>query len=293
MLGIPALLAGCRRVVLCSPPRSNGNVDPLVLAAAASIGIVEVYAVGGAQAIAALAYGTETMPKVDKIFGPGNKYVTAAKHIVSADPDGAAVDMFAGPSELLIVADDSADALLVAADLISQAEHDVDSRVALVTTSRSLADDVAGELDVLSQQLSRNTIAERALGAGFTLLVDTLDEAVDFTNEYAPEHLVINTRLSEALVPRIQSAGSLGPFSPVTAGDYASGTNHTLPTSATARRTSGLSVESFQKFITFQSLTERGLRQLSPTLFALAQAEGLEGHWKAVEVRTGPIQESP
>jgi histidinol dehydrogenase len=281
--------------VLCSPPHSNGNVDPLVLAAAASIGIAEIYAVGGAQAIAALAYGTETMPKVDKIFGPGNKYVAAAKHIVSTDPDGAAVDMFAGPSELLIVADDSADARLVAADLISQAEHDVDSRVALVTTSRSLADDVMEELDVRSQTLPRNSIIEQALSTSFILLVATLDEAVDFTNEYAPEHLLINTRSPETLIPRIHSAGSvfLGPFSPVTAGDYASGTNHTLPTSGTARRTSGLSVESFQKFITFQSLTEHGLQQLAPTLFALAQAEGLEGHWKAVEARTGPIQEAP
>lgn len=287
MLGIPALLAGCSRIILCSPPRANGSVDRAVLAVAAHIGIGEIYKVGGAQAVAAMAYGTQSLPKVDKIFGPGNQYVTEAKRFVSSDPDGAAIDMLAGPSELLIIADETADARIVAADLLSQAEHDPESRVVLVTTSASMASSTLKELSIQLAQLPRSSVASQSLDNSFALVVNSLDRAAKFSNDYAPEHLIINTREPEALASRIQNAGSvfLGPFAPVTAGDYASGTNHTLPTGGTARWFSGLSVESFQKTITFQSLNHAGLQRLASTLTTLAETEGLEGHARAVTVR--------
>lgn len=287
MLGIPALIAGCHRIILCSPPRSNGLIDSVVLAAAGFLGIREIYNVGGAQAVAAMAYGTQSIPRVDKIFGPGNQYVTEAKRFVSSDPDGAAIDLLAGPSELLIIADDSADSRVVAADLLSQAEHDPKSQVVLVTASEPLAKATLDEIGNQLTQLPRNTVAARSLEASFAIVVRSLDEAVSFTNLYAPEHLIINTREPEALVSRIQNAGSvfLGPFAPVTAGDYASGTNHTLPTGGTARWFSGVSVESFQKSITFQSLSREGLRRLSPALTKLAEIEGLQAHARAVTIR--------
>lgn len=287
MLGVPAQLAGCRRIILCSPPKSDGEVDSAVLAAGSAIGLREIYRVGGAQAIAAMAYGTRSIPKVDKIFGPGSQYVTEAKRIVSSDPGGAAIDLLAGPSELLVIADETADPRIVAADLLSQAEHDPQSQIVLVTTNdvaaRSILNDVLQQLP----QISRKAIAQRALENSFALVVESLDDAVTFSNQYAPEHLIINTRDPEKLVGGIQHAGSvfLGSSAPVTAGDYASGTNHTLPTGATARWSNGVTVESFQKSVTFQSLTPDGLQRLAPTLVALAEAEGLEAHARAVLAR--------
>lgn len=287
MLGIPALLAGCSRIVLCSPPRPNGLIDPVVLAAAELIGISEVYKVGGAQAIAAMAYGTESIPKVDKLFGPGNSYVTAAKQFVSSDARGAAIDLLAGPSELLVIADENANPDIVAADLLSQAEHDPHSQVVLVTNNELLAYAVETKLKALLVDLPRNKIAAKALEESFVYITNSLEEAVAFSNEYAPEHLILNVAAPERIVPSIQNAGStfLGQFAPVTAGDYASGTNHTLPTGGTARWFSGVSVESFQKTLTFQSISREGLHHLAPTLNALAEAEGLEAHKRAVAAR--------
>jgi histidinol dehydrogenase len=287
MLGIPALLAGSSRIVLCSPPKSNGSIDPAVLATAAHLGIREIYKIGGAQAIAAMAYGTRSIPKVEKIFGPGNQYVTEAKRFVSSDPDGAAIDLLAGPSELLVIADDAARPAIVAADLLSQAEHDPQSQVVLLTTSESLAQSAMDELRQQLELLPRNDIAAKALDKSYAIVMQSIEEAVSFSNMYAPEHLLINVREPEAIVPQIRNAGSvfLGAFAPVTAGDYASGTNHTLPTGGSARWVSGVSVDSFQKSITFQSITREGLQRLAPALTTLAQTEGLEAHARAVKHR--------
>lgn len=287
MLGIPAQLAGCKRIILCSPPKSDGEVDAAVLAAASMIGVREIYRAGGAQAIAAMAYGTESIPKVDKVFGPGSQYVTEAKRIVSSDPGGAAIDLLAGPSELLVIADGDAEPGIVAADLLSQAEHDPQSQVVLVTTDEAFAKTILTETGIQLQRLARKGIVLRALENSFALVVASLDEAVTFSNQFAPEHLIINTRDPEKLIAAIQHAGSvfLGAFAPVTAGDYASGTNHTLPTGATARWTNGVTVESFQKSVTFQTLTPEGLKSLTPTLVTLAEAEGLGAHALAVLAR--------
>jgi histidinol dehydrogenase len=288
MLGIPAVLAGCGRIIFCSPPRTDGGVDPAVLVAASSIGIREIFKVGGAQAIAAMAYGTQSVPKVDKIFGPGNAYVTEAKRQVSSDPQGAAVDLLAGPSELLLIADEAADPRIVATDLLSQAEHDPQSQVVLVTTSETLANKAIDDISRQLQQLPRSETAAQALQHSFVLIVGSLEEAVAFSNHYAPEHLIVNNCDPDKLVPCIQHAGSvfLGPHAPVTAGDYASGTNHTLPTGGTARQCGGVTVESFQKSMTFQSLTLDGLKGLASTLVRLARTEGLEAHARAVLART-------
>jgi histidinol dehydrogenase len=287
MLGIPAVIAGCSRIVLCSPPKLNNSVDPLILATAAMIGIDEVYKVGGAQAIAAMAYGTETIPKVDKIFGPGNRYVTAAKQFVSTDPEGAAIDLLAGPSEVLILADETANPDVVAYDLISQAEHDADAQAVLVTTSESLAKKVLCILPQKALEFSRNKIVASSLKHSYIFVADSPESAVRFSNDYAPEHLIINMLNAETLVPSIINAGSVfvGPFAPVTAGDYASGTNHTLPTSGTARWASGVSLDSFLKNITFQTITKSGLENLTPTLTAFASVEGLQAHARAVTSR--------
>jgi histidinol dehydrogenase len=287
MLGIPALLAGSARIVLCSPPKSNGSIDPAVLATAAYLGIREIFKIGGAQAIAAMAYGTQSIPKVEKIFGPGNQYVTEAKRFVSSDPDGAAIDLLAGPSELLIIADDSARPTIVAADLLSQAEHDPQSQVILLTTGEAFAQAALDELQQQLELLPRNEIAMKSLQNSYAIVVQSVEEAIGFSNMYAPEHLLINMREPEALVPQIQNAGSvfLGSFAPVTAGDYASGTNHTLPTGGSARWVSGVSVDSFQKSMTFQLITQDGLQRLSPVLTTLAKIEGLEAHARAVTQR--------
>ena len=285
MLGIPAGLAGCRRVALVSPPDPSGRVDRHVLAAAAIAGIDEVYCVGGAQAIAALAFGTESIPRVEKIFGPGNRYVAAAKRHVAAQ--GVAVDLVAGPSELLVIADESADPVALAADLLAQAEHDADARVSLVTTSHALARSTIDEIDRQLGTRARASTISAALAGSFALVVESLDEAVAFSNAYAPEHLQINVVDPASVARSITAAGSvfLGPWSPVAAGDYASGTNHTLPTGGAARASSGLSLEAFQTTISFQQLTREGLESLAPTLVELATLEGLDAHARSVVTR--------
>ncbi len=287
MLGIPAILAGCSRIILCSPPKSNGSIDPHVLSAASIIGIKEIYKIGGAQAIAAMAYGTETIPKVEKIFGPGNKFVASAKQFISTDPYGTAIDLLAGPSEVLIIADSSARADVTAYDLISQAEHDPDAQSILVTPDESFAKAVVQELLIRINEFPRIDIAKKSIEQGYILVTDSLQSAIDFSNQYAPEHLILNINNPESFVPFIKNAGSVfvGEFSPVTAGDYASGTNHTLPTSGTARWASGVSLDSFQKNITFQLLTKNGLERLAPALTILAKSEGLQAHSRAVTSR--------
>ncbi|MEX2115971.1 MAG: histidinol dehydrogenase [Bacteroidota bacterium] len=290
MLGVPAILAGCDSIALCTPPTPEGRVNPMILAAACLTGIREVYPLGGAQAIAAMAFGTESVPKVHKIFGPGNKYVNRAKQIVATDPDGCPVDMPAGPSEILVIADRSANPAFVAADLISQAEHDADARVVLVTPDRQLARGVLTEIAAQVKDLPRRGITRRSLAAGFVLITGSLTEAVRFANDYAPEHLSVQTAHADRLARDIRNAGSvfLGPFAPVAAGDYASGTNHTLPTGGTAVAYSGLTVEHFQKTVSFQSLSRKGFAQLAETVKILAAAEGLEAHRRAITVRQRP-----
>ncbi|MDB5035023.1 MAG: hisD [Chlorobi bacterium] len=287
MLGIPAIIAGCGRALLCTPPTRSGEADGYVLAAAHLLGIREVYVVGGAQAIAAMAYGTETIPRVDKIFGPGNRYVAAAKRLVAADPDGAAIDLVAGPSELLIVADGSASPCVLAADLLSQAEHDPDARVALATPDRELAIATLRAIERQLPALPRRGIIGASLEKSFLLVTRTLAEALAFSNDYAPEHLILNVEAPDVAAREISSAGSvfLGPHAPVTAGDYASGTNHTLPTGGGARVAGGLALESFQKIISFQTITRAGLEALASTLTALSEIEGLEAHRRAVTIR--------
>jgi len=287
MLGIPSKLAGCRKIVLCSPPKANNSLDPFVLAAASIVGIDEIYKVGGAQAVAAMAYGTETIPKVDKVFGPGNRYVAAAKQFVSTDPDGAAIDIPAGPSEVLIIADDSADPDIVAYDLISQAEHDADAQAVLVTASETLANEVSRILPLLASEFPRSAFISASLERSYILVAESLESAIRFSNNYAPEHLIVNVRNAEAVVPSIINAGSVfvGRFTPVTAGDYASGTNHTLPTGGAARWASGVSLDSFQKYISFQSINKSGLERIASTLTAFAETEGLQAHARAVTSR--------
>jgi len=287
MLGVPATLAGCRRIVLCSPPKRDGLIDRTVAAVAAFLGITEVYAVGGVQAIAALAYGTKSIARVDKIFGPGNRFVAAAKQLVSIDPNGCAIDMLAGPSEVLVIADETADARAVAWDLLSQAEHDADAHAVLVTTSGALANGVANELKDASERGGRNAVVRQSLEHVRLLVVQTLDEAMNISNDYAPEHLLINTRNALPLASDVRNAGSvfIGSWSPVAVGDYASGTNHTLPTNGTARATGGLSLASFQKQITFQSLSRDGLSAIAPAVVTLAEAEGLPAHATSVLIR--------
>jgi histidinol dehydrogenase len=287
MLGIPAKIADCKRIILCSPPKANNSIDPFVLATASIIGIDEIYKVGGAQAIAAMAYGTETIPKVDKIFGPGNRYVTAAKQFVSTDPDGAAIDLLAGPSEVLIIADSEADPDVVAYDLISQAEHDADAQAVLVTANEDFAKEVLRILPQRVSEFSRSALIAASLEKSYILVAESIESAIRFSNDYAPEHLIVNTHDAEALVPSIINAGSvfIGRFAPVTAGDYASGTNHTLPTNGAARWASGVSLDSFQKYITFQSIEKSGLDGIAPVLTAFANTEGLQAHARAVTSR--------
>lgn len=287
MLAIPARLAGCREIVACTPPRADGTIDPSILAAAQLAGVTAVYAVGGAQAIAAMAYGTETIPKVDKLFGPGNQYVMAAKQLVSVEPNGAAIDLPAGPSEILVIADDSAAPQVVAADLVSQAEHGTDSQSVLVCTSQNAAEMILAETEKLLAASPRLALLHRSLQNSFALVVETVDEAVAFSNAYAPEHLIINVRKARSIVAQVRNAGSVfvGPYSGVAAGDYACGTNHTLPTAGYAKAYSGVSLDSFVKQITFQELTAAGAQAIGPTVATLAEAEGLIGHAYAMTVR--------
>jgi len=287
MSAIPAEIAGCRRRILCTPAAGGRAIHPAILAAALFCGIDEVYAVGGAQAIAAMAFGTETIPKVDKIFGPGSAWVTAAKQVVAEDPDGAALDLPAGPSEVLVIADASANPDFVAADLLAQAEHDPLSQAILLTDSVKLADAVRDAALAMLARLSRRSILEESLQRSRILLVADIDEAIAVSNEYGPEHLLLQVARAREYLPEIRSAGSifLGPWSPEPMGDYCSGTNHVLPTYGYARAYSGLSVLDFQKRITVQELSAPGLAALGPTASTLARLEGLDAHALAVDLR--------
>ena len=286
MLGIPARIAGCEEIIVCSPPQKSGEVNAYIAYCARLLEIDRIYLVGGAQAIAAMAYGTETITKVDKIFGPGNQYVTTAKTIIQASTL-TAIDMPAGPSEVLIVADDSSNPVFVAADLSAQAEHGIDSQAILVSNSTKLIDSVNEELARQIPALPRAGIVRKALENSYSVLVNDLDEAIKFSNDYAPEHLIIATPRWGELTDKIKNAGSvfLGNYTPESAGDYASGTNHTLPTSAYAKSYSGVSVDSFIKKITFQYISPKGIQNLGPAVEILAELEGLEAHKNAVSVR--------
>ncbi|HEY3808610.1 MAG TPA: histidinol dehydrogenase [Steroidobacteraceae bacterium] len=287
MLGVPARIAGCPRRVLCTPPQRDGCASAAVLVAAQLCGIQQVFKIGGAQAIAALAYGTGSVPKVAKIFGPGNAWVTAAKQLVAADPAGAALDLPAGPSEVLVIADDGARAEFVAADLLAQAEHDARAQALLVTTSDALARQVAAQVDLQLQRCTRREILLKSLPASRILVVPDLATAVAVSNSYAPEHLIIQTRTPRALLEQVHNAGSvfIGSWSPEPMGDYCSGTNHVLPTYGHARAYSGLAVTDFTRRITVQELSPGGLRSLGPTAVTLARLEGLDAHAAAVELR--------
>jgi histidinol dehydrogenase len=295
MLGVPARLAGCTTRVLCSPVQANGGVDAAVLYAARIAGVERVFKLGGAQAIAAMAYGTESVPKVDKIFGPGNTWVTEAKAQVDRDPAGAARDYPAGPSEVLVIADDSANPAFVAADLLSQAEHGVDSQVLLVTTSSELAVAVGAAIEVQKTRLTRRALAEQALSHSSTIVVDDLATAIDISNRYAPEHLILQIERPRDWLPRVQAAGSvfLGPWTPESVGDYCSGTNHVLPTYGFARRYSSLGVADFMRSMTVQELTADGLREIGPIATTLAMLEGLDAHAWAVDERLAAMDASP
>jgi len=287
MLGVPSEIAGCPVRILCTPPRPDGRADPAVVVAARACGVRDIFKAGGAQAIAAMAYGTASVPKVAKIFGPGNAWVTAAKTIVAADPAGAALDMPAGPSEVLVVADRWADARFVALDLLSQAEHGPDSHVVLVTPDEALVARVEAEMDAALGSLPRRVIIEQALRHSVAIVVSDLTEAIAVANEYAPEHLILQVAEPRAVAANVSTAGSvfLGRWTPESVGDYCSGTNHVLPTYGYARAYSGLSVADFQRRMTLQEVTLSGLRGLAPTVLTLAGLEGLDAHARAVTVR--------
>ncbi|MCY7376700.1 MAG: histidinol dehydrogenase, partial [Pyrinomonadaceae bacterium] len=285
MLAVPAKLAGCREIILCSPPAKNGKVNEATLYAARLCGATKVFKIGGAQAVGAMAFGTKTVPKVYKIFGPGNQFVTEAKQQVSKT--GTAIDMPAGPSEVAVFADESSVPAFVAADLLSQAEHGVDSQVVLVTTSETVIAETLAEVERQLEVLPRKNIAAKALENSKAILVENADEAVELLNEYAAEHLILAIENADEIAERIVNAGSvfIGNYSCESAGDYASGTNHTLPTGGYARSYSGVSLDSFVKKITFQRLTETGIRNLGKTVELMAEAEQLQAHKNAVSVR--------
>lgn len=289
MLGIPASLAGCREIILCTPPRKNGTVDPAVLFAAREAGITKIFRVGGAQAIAGMAYGTESIPSVYKIFGPGNQYVTCAKQLVQAQ--GIAIDMPAGPSEVCVLADDSADPAFVAADLLSQAEHGNDSQVLLVSTSESLVEKVKEEISSQIETLPRKEFAAASLENSKAVILPDINEATDLVNAYAAEHLILSCSNAEKLSQKVINAGSvfIGHYSPESVGDYASGTNHTLPTNGYARAYSGVSVDSFVKKITYQQVSREGLLNIATIVETMAQGEGLDAHARAVSIRRKKI----
>lgn len=287
MLGIPAKLAGCNNIILCTPPQPNGKINSSILCAAKIIGIKKIYKVGGAQAIAAMAYGTQSISKVYKIFGPGNQFVTMAKQLVSIDPNGSAIDMPAGPSEVLVIADKYARVDFVAADLLSQAEHGIDSQAILVCTDKKQALKINKEVITQLATLPRKEIAKQALAKSFILIVPNIKKAIEFANLYAPEHLILNIKQPNKYLKKIINAGSVfvGPYSPEAAGDYASGPNHTLPTCGYARACSGLGLTDFQKNITFQQLTALGAKRLGQAVSKIAQAEGLDAHIHAMQIR--------
>ena len=290
MLGVPAKLAGCKEVILCTPPRKDGTVDPAILYAASLVGIEQIYTIGGAQAIAAMAYGTATVPKVFKIFGPGNQYVTAAKQLIQQQ--GVAIDMPAGPSEVCVYADETAVPSFVAADLLSQAEHGADSQVLLIASNRNIVDQVQIELAQQLAEIPRQDFATKALGNSKAIVVALREDAIQLINDYAPEHLILSVDNALVVAEKIINAGSvfIGNYSPESVGDYASGTNHTLPTNGYAKAYSGVSVDSFVKKISFQQLTEMGLRNIAQTVIQMASGEQLEAHAQAVAIRVKEIE---
>lgn len=290
MLGIPAILAGCKEITICTPPAEDGSIHPAILYTAHLLGIDTIYKVGGAQAIAAMALGTATIAKVDKIYGPGNQYVTEAK--AQLQSKGIAIDMPAGPSELLIIADKDAIPSFIAADLLSQAEHGIDSQVILVTNERAIVAAVNIELDNQLDNLPRKKISQQALNKSKMILLQDIDTCIQYSNLYAPEHLIIATNNADIQAKKIINAGSvfLGKYSCESAGDYASGTNHTLPTNGYARSYSGISVDSFVKKITFQNINKEGLQNIGPSIEVMAQAEGLIAHKNAVTIRLNRIK---
>ena len=284
MLGIPAKIAGCKEIVVCSPPQQDGKVNCYIAYVATLLNVEKVYLVGGAQAVAAMAYGTESIPQVYKIFGPGNRYVTEAKKQIQ---NSVAIDMPAGPSEVLVLADETAIPSYVAADLLAQAEHGTDSQSILTVTSNDTANKIIKEVEKQLLDLPRKDIAAAAIANSYVMLVDDLVQGMEFSNIYAPEHLILATEKYETLIPLINNAGSvfLGNLTPESAGDYASGTNHTLPTSAFAKAYSGVSIDTFIKKITFQHLSTNGLKNIGSTVEVLAEAEGLQAHKNAVSIR--------
>lgn len=290
MLAVPARLAGCKHIVMCTPPGKDGKVNAAILYAARLAGVTEIYKVGGAQAVAAMAYGTQSIPRVSKIFGPGNRFVMEAKMQVSRS--AVAIDMPAGPSEVMIIADQDADAEFVASDFLSQAEHGPDSQSILLTTSESLAECLPGVIDDSLNRLPRREMMLRSLSHSHVIVLRDYDEIMRFANEYAPEHLIINTADAERLAERVENAGSvfIGPYSPESAGDYASGTNHTLPTSGYAKAYSGVNLDSFTKKITFQRLSPEGLRSIGSTIEIMAENEDLMAHRMSVTVRLKKMQ---
>lgn len=292
MLGVPANLAGCEEIILCTPPNKEGAIHPAILYTADLIGIDKIVKAGGAQAIAAMTYGTESVSKVDKIFGPGNQYVTAAKQL--ATKKGVAIDMPAGPSEVLVYADESAIPEFVAADLLSQAEHGTDSQVIMVASSEKVAKKTLKELNQQLTKLPRKEIAQKALDNSVVVVMSNPDKAIDLINEYAPEHLIIAVEEEEEVLDRIYNAGSvfIGNFTPESAGDYASGTNHTLPTYGFAKNYSGVSLDSFVKKITYQKITEEGIKNLGPTVEIMAENELLQAHKNAVSIRLNYLKDA-
>lgn len=285
MLGIPALIAECKEVILCTPPDKDGNVHPAILFAAKVAGVHRVFKVGGVQAIGAMAYGTESIPQVYKIFGPGNQYVTAAKQLITME--GIAIDMPAGPSEVEVLADETANPAFVAADMLSQAEHGADSQSILITVSEKLIDEVLEQIELQIEELPRKDIVRRSLEHAKIILVKTLQEAIEITNAYAPEHLIISTHFPRPVAENIVNAGSvfLGHYTPESAGDYSSGTNHTLPTNGYAKAYSGVNLDSFVRKITFQEITRDGLTNLSNAIILMAENEDLQAHSNAVKIR--------
>lgn len=292
MLAIPAKIAGCKEVVLCTPPDKNGKINPAILFAAQLVGVTQVFKLGGVQAIAAMAYGVDVVPKVDKIFGPGNQYVMAAKQLVSISH--VAIDMPAGPSEVAVMADSSANPVFIAADLLSQAEHGPDSQVVLVTNDETLIAKVEAELTFQLTQLPRQAIAEKALANSQAVILETVEEMIDLINLYAPEHLIVSMNKYMDVAEKIINAGSvfLGNYTPESAGDYASGTNHTLPTNGWARSFSGVNLDSFMKKITFQEISPEGMKNLGPVIETMAAAEQLGAHKNAVSLRLKAIEDN-
>ncbi len=290
MLGIPAVIAGCKEIVLCSPPDKNGQLNPAILYAAKLVGIRTIFKIGGVQAIAAMAYGTETVPQVYKIFGPGNQYVTCAKQLIQQE--GIAIDMPAGPSEVCVIADEYAVPEFVAADLLSQAEHGTDSQVLLVSTNQFIVDEILKEVDEQLTVLPRKDIASQALKNSQAIIVENIAAAIELVNEYAAEHLIVACNNADEIADKIVNAGSifLGNYSPESVGDYASGTNHTLPTNGFAKAYSGVSVDSFVKKITYQKITPDGLKNIGNAVEIMAAAEGLDAHKRAVSVRLKTIE---